>query len=228
MKTLSRRLEVIASLIPQGAKVCDVGTDHGYLPIFLVKSGKVSKVIATDIRLKPLNTAKSNIEKTGITGIELRLGDGLSTVNATEADTVVIAGMGGEVISGIIERCVWAKDKNKAFILQPMTSPEYLRKYLFDSGFDIITEIPLEDNGKLYSVISAVYTGEPVKYEPFQLYTGKISADSEYGSTYIKKQYNRCKSCSVSLKSIPEKQEEYAYYKSISDNLSLILKQEKK
>ena len=227
MKALSRRLEVIASLIPQGAKVCDVGTDHGYLPIYLLKSGKASKVIATDIRLKPLNTAKSNIEKFGVGNIELRLCDGLEAVSSTEADTVIIAGMGGEVISGIIERCVWAKDTHKTFILQPMTSPEILRSFLFSSGFEILFEKPLEDNGKIYSVITAVFSGKPYRYKAYELFTGKISADTDEGFKYIKKQYNRCSECAESLKSITSKTEEYTYYQSISDALNELLQEKK-
>ena len=104
MNNLSLRLSTIASLVPKGAFVCDVGTDHGFLPIFLMESGKARGVIATDINEKPLKKAKENLKKTGTEGITLRLCDGLSGIKKGDADTVIIAGMGGEVISGILER----------------------------------------------------------------------------------------------------------------------------
>ena len=226
MKDLSRRLEVITSVIPQGAAVCDVGTDHAHLPIFIRKTGKAKSVIATDIRLKPLNNAKLNIEKAQVSGVDLRLCDGLDGVKKGEADCIVIAGMGGEVISGIIERCSWARMSGLTFILQPMTSPEFLRKYLFDEGFDIDLEIPVSDNGKLYSVIKAVYKGRPVGYKPYELYSGRITANSPDGFAYIKKQYNRCFKCCKSLENIPVKKSDYLYFKEISQGLKSLLKSE--
>ena len=131
MSALSKRLSVIASLVPSGARVCDIGTDHAYLGIELIKSGKATSVIACDINEKPLLKAKSNIEKSGVTGIELRLRDGLSGLKPSETDCIVIAGIGGEVISGIFERTnIFSQEYSPAIILQPTTSPEILRKFL--------------------------------------------------------------------------------------------------
>lgn len=155
---LSRRLKTIAALVPFGARVCDIGTDHAILPVFLSENTLVKSIIATDVREKPLKNAKKNIEKSGAANIELRLCDGFSCINPDEFDTAVIAGMGGEVVSGIISRAEMLKNADKLLILQPTTSPEILRKYLCDNGFVIETEIPLTDNGKIYSVMSVRYS----------------------------------------------------------------------
>ena len=99
MPTLSKRLSVIASLVPFGARVCDIGTDHAFLAIELMRTKRACSVIATDVNEKPLQKAKINVEKSEQSGITLRLCDGLEGVLPEEIDTVVIAGMGGEVIS---------------------------------------------------------------------------------------------------------------------------------
>ena len=135
---LSVRLSAIADYVKKGAFVCDVGTDHGYLAVHLMKSGVAKRVIATDINAKPLANAQKNIEKSEVFGIELRLCDGLGGVNRGEADTVIIAGMGGEVISGILERgASIVREKNITLFLQPTTSPVFLRRYLCENGFSI-------------------------------------------------------------------------------------------
>ena len=158
MPKLSLRLETIAALVPFGARVCDIGTDHGYLAIELIKSKKAKSVIAADIGEKPLLNAKKNITAANIDGIELRLCDGLSGIKNGETDTVIIAGMGGEVISGILENGKEvARCGDISFILQPTTSPEHLRRYLFENGYTIESETPLCENGKLYSVMLVKY-----------------------------------------------------------------------
>ena len=102
MRDLSARLSVVAEFVKSGSSVCDVGTDHGYLPAFLYLSGKCKLVTATDIKEKPLKNAQNNLKKLGADGVSLILCDGLAGVDRSIADTVIIAGMGGEVISGII------------------------------------------------------------------------------------------------------------------------------
>ena len=217
---LSRRLLLIASLVPKGARVCDIGTDHARLPIYLIKEKKAKHVIATDIRPMPLENAKKNVEFSGVTGIELRLCDGLSAVSKEEIDTVIIAGIGGEVISGIISRAEPLREQPyPLLILQPTTSPEALRRYLYENGFEILTETALKENGKLYSVITACFTGEAKKMPEHFYYTGKVDANTKDGYLYIQKQYIRLKKCADALTNIPEKQSEYLHYKKLSDEI---------
>ncbi len=220
MQGLSLRLSTIAELIPEGAGVCDVGTDHGFLPIFLKKRGNVKNVIATDINIKPLKKAEENIKNAGVEGIELRLCDGLSGVNPQECDTVIVAGIGGEVISGILSRGGdFVNRENITLILQPTTSPEVLRKYLFDNGFVISKEIPLEENDKLYSVMQCHFTGKGENKPWWFYFSGMIDPKNPIGNKYLKKQQNRAFKCMTALKDIKGKEEEYLYYKEIFDNL---------
>lgn len=220
MQNLSVRLSAIASLVPFGAKVCDVGTDHAFLPIALKKSGKAASVIATDINKKPLKKAEENIEKSGVDGISLRLCDGIEGVGNEEADTFIVAGIGGEVISGILSRGIEKlRFSNVTLILQPTTSPEILRKFLYDNGFLIEDEIAVEENGKLYSVMNCCYSGKKQKKENHFYFSGLVNPQNPIGKKYIEKQIGRAFKCMEALKSIPGKSKEYNYYKEIYDGL---------
>ena len=147
---LSLRLALISALVPHGARVCDIGTDHGYLPIELIKRGDIKSVIATDIRKMPLASAEKNIKAAGVGGITLRLCDGLEGIAQNEVDTVITAGMGGEVIASILARsAIPTASPAPLLILQPTTSPEFLRQFLCENGFEIISDTALCENAKL-------------------------------------------------------------------------------
>lgn len=220
MQNLSVRLSAIASLIPEGAKVCDVGTDHAFLPIALKKSGRAVNVIATDINEKPLKKARENIEKANVSDISLRLCDGIEGVGQDEADCFIVAGIGGEVISGILSRGIDnLSSKDITLILQPTTSPEFLRKFLYDNGFVITEEIPIEENSKLYSVMKCCYSGEKQIKEKFFYFSGLVNPLDPSGKKYIEKQTRRAFKCVKALENIPEKSAEYKYYKEIYDSL---------
>ncbi len=220
MNKLSLRLITIASLVPKGAFVCDVGTDHGFLPIFLMSNRRVRGVIATDINKKPLKKAEENIKKSGVEGISLRLCDGLSAVGKEEADTVIIAGIGGEVISRIIERgCEITKRGSVQIVLQPTTSPEFLRRYLYETGFIIKREIPVEENGKLYSVMEVRFSGEPQKRENWFYFSGLVDPKDPIGKKYLEKQMMRAYKCMTALRNNESKAEEFGFYKEIYESL---------
>lgn len=224
MNRLSQRLGKICSLVPLGARVCDIGTDHGYLAIELIKSGRASSVIAADVNQKPLENAKSNIEESQIKGIELRLCDGFNGIESYEFDTAVIAGMGGEVIAGIIERCLnTLKQDGKLLILQPTTSPEFLRRFLNHEGFSVKEEIPVFENKKLYSVMKVLYSGETSPLEEYKYFVGNLLPVGD-GLEYIKKQQKRCFECMKSLENIPRKKDQYQYYKSLYEKISDYIK----
>lgn len=220
MTDLSLRLKTIAALVPHGARVCDIGTDHGYLSIYLKQQNTASSVIATDLREKPLESARRNIALSGVNGIELRLCDGLSGIKETEADTVIIAGMGGEVIAGILSACEWIKKAEMTLILQPTTSGEALRRFLICGGFDIETEVPVSENGKLYSVMKCRFTGNTEKADEYFYYIGKVSPATDDGRLYIEKQQNRAFKCMEALKNIPSKHKELEYYRSVYEGIT--------
>lgn len=150
---LDKRLELCAEFVSGTGTVCDVGTDHAYLAVELIKSGKCSKVIASDINEGPLECARKNVEKYGVSDkIELVLSDGLENINLDGVSDIVIAGMGGETIVHILENV--KLPENVSLILQPMTKPEILRKFLSDSGHTFI-EKAVEDDNKIYTIIRA-------------------------------------------------------------------------
>ncbi len=154
---LDKRLSLCAETVT-GDCICDVGTDHGYLPCELVLSGKVSRAIACDIREKPLENARRNIEKYGLSDkIRTVLSDGLDNVDTREFTDIIIAGMGGELICDILIRADISSSVK--LILQPMTKSETLRRFLCENGFEILSEKAASDRNFFYSVIKAVKNG---------------------------------------------------------------------
>lgn len=220
---LSERLCLAASMVKDGARVCDVGTDHGYLAAALYKSGRVKSVIATDINEKPLAHARDSLKRLNAEGVSLRLCDGLAAVEKGEADTVIILGMGGEVIAGILSRAEWVKNENITLILQPMTSSWLLREYLYKNGFDIIKEPTLIEKGKVYSVMQVRFVGKERSADMFSTTVGKIETITESDILYLKKQFERCNRCTIKLESIENKQHEYIEYSTTALKIKTIL-----
>lgn len=182
-----KRLIAAAALIKHGSRVADIGTDHGYLPIYLVQKGICSKVYACDLRKKPLANAAANIKDAGIEGVDIRLGDGLDVVRPDEIDTAVIAGMGGEVIANIIGRAPWLRDEKYSLILQPMSSAYDLRRYLSLQKYRIISETAAENEGRLYTVMSVRYSGKPQPEDPLFYHFGRLFQNpGETETAYIK------------------------------------------
>ncbi len=209
MNGLNNRLKTVFDLIEHGARVVDIGTDHAFLPIALIKSGKAKSVIACDIREKPLENARKNLQRLKVSSVELRISDGLQNVARNDADTVVIAGMGGEVISGILSRCDFIKDKSYSLILQPMTAADYLRKFLAENGFNIEKEIAVSDNSKLYTVILARFCGEIKAYPDVFYIHGKLNPQNPTDLLYLKKQERILKKCVSDLEGHTERQDLY-------------------
>jgi len=161
--SLSPRLRAVAELVGAGTRLVDVGTDHGRLPVWLVQHGIVSHAVCSDLRPGPLSRAQALAGRWGLAGqIGFRLCDGLSQIAPGEAETVTIAGMGGETIADILRRCFWTKDPGHRYILQPMSGQDGLRRYLSDSGFQILREVLVEEGGVLYVILLA----QPGEMEP--------------------------------------------------------------
>ncbi|MBR5218814.1 MAG: SAM-dependent methyltransferase [Clostridia bacterium] len=167
---LTPRLELIASKVKDDASIIDVGTDHGYIPIYLAGRGRVKKALATDVNRGPLSRAEENI-KLHNTGdkVSTALANGLNGIDTKSYDTVIIAGMGGILISEIMEQ---TDNTDLAFILQPMTAAEELRRYLYQKSYEIVDEELVAEGEKLYTVIVAK-KGKKSDYEELDLYIGK-------------------------------------------------------
>lgn len=155
---LSKRLNWILNIMDKCDVIMDVGTDHGYIAIELIKRNLADKVIASDINKDPLNKAKLNVSLEGLSNkIELRLGGGLTPAKENEVNGVLIAGMGGNLIRDILENDI-KKVKNMDYlVLQPAQNPEVLREYLYISDYEIIDEDVCFDEGKYYEVFKVKY-----------------------------------------------------------------------
>lgn len=163
---ISKRLLCCASMVQSGSRVADIGTDHGYLGIYLLQSGAARHVIACDLRKDPLENARRNAKLFGVDGeMELRLSDGLEKILPDEVDTVVMAGMGGDLIQKILSQCPWRKREGLQFILQPQSAGNVLRRWLCEDGFEIRREEPVQDGHFLYTVMD-IRQGEPAPLTP--------------------------------------------------------------
>lgn len=158
---LSKRLEMVASFVGINARIADVGTDHGYIPIALVEQKLVEKAIAMDIRPGPLERAREHIRQHGLQEkIETRLSDGVKQLSVGEADTVIIAGMGGELVIHILEEGKNLWNFVEHWILSPQSELDKVRKYLIRQGFEIAKENMVKEDGKYYIVMDVVHTSK--------------------------------------------------------------------
>lgn len=170
---LSKRLQAVADLVTSGLRVADIGTDHAYIPIWLVENQKIPSALAMDINRGPLEKAREHIVSHGLEGdIATRLSDGMQKLEQGEAQSVVIAGMGGALVMKILEA---VKEKNlgiKEWILQPQSEIRKVRAYLNDSGYRIIQENMVLDEGKYYPMMKVV-RGDSEGYSEAELCYGK-------------------------------------------------------
>ena len=188
---LTNRLRAASDYIRSGRKTADVGTDHGYLPAFLVLNGITDCAIAADIGIGPLDNARKTVEKYALEdNIQLILSDGLEKI-PHDTEEIIIAGMGGTLIAGILSKAEWIKRSDIHLILQPMTHSQDVREFLCNNGFYIDSEKTCEDSGKSYIVISAFYGGNIQPRDRFYYCFGdKIKPESETDKAYIKRQYS--------------------------------------
>ncbi|CCO09119.1 conserved hypothetical protein [Desulforamulus hydrothermalis Lam5 = DSM 18033] len=172
MITLSQRLATLANYIPAGSLVADIGTDHGYLPVYLVLTGRAPRVIAADLRPGPLAAARATLQRYRTAdSIQLRLGNGLRVLQPGEADVIVIAGMGGGTIRDILQDSPVVAAAARRLILQPMADEPELRQYLINHGWTIADETLLLEDDRLYLVIVAEPGQEDIK-DPLLLEVG--------------------------------------------------------
>ncbi len=170
---LSKRLTAVAGLVTEGASVADIGTDHGYIPIYLTEKRIASKVLALDVNKGPLERARIHIASCGLNGqIETRLSDGLGNVSPGEADTMIAAGMGGGLVIRILEEGREVVQTLSVLILQPQSEIERVRRYLNEHGMYIAAEDMVCEDGKYYPVMKAIH-GESEIYEEWEYMYGK-------------------------------------------------------
>ena len=163
---LKPRLAMCASMVGSNVNVLiDVGTDHAYLPIYLVKEGMVDSSIALDRLEGPLLNAKRNIEKYGLQKkIKTIISNGLKNVTPQKSGTIVMSGIGAENIVNIIKEAKWLKNSEITLILQPMTKEEIVREFLANNFFKVLEERIVIDSGKVYVVFKVRFFGEDQSY----------------------------------------------------------------
>jgi tRNA (adenine22-N1)-methyltransferase len=191
MISLTQRLSAAASLIKGGGIVADIGTDHGYLPIYLIQSGKIEKAIAADIGKMPLENARKSVVQYELADkIELRLSDGLNSFRENEVDEIVFAGMGGTLIAEKLKETPWIKNKKLHFVFQPQSRAEDLREFLFSNGFEINEEIATHEGNRVYIAFDAFYTGKIREFMIADCFLGKLPKTKD-AKIHIQKQVNR-------------------------------------
>lgn len=197
---LDSRLSSVASLVRRGSVVADIGTDHGYLICWLIQNGVSPFGIAADLRKGPLDNAERTVIECDISDkVELYLSDGLKELPENCADDIVIAGMGGILISEIIADAKWVFNKKVRIIAQPMTHAEVLREFLINNGFGIVEEKTSTDGKHIYCALCAEFRGENRSFDKSYYYLGELlKNDDETTKKYIYKMiYTLEKKCTA-------------------------------
>lgn len=173
---LDNRLKLCADFVRNNSKLADIGTDHAYLPVWLCRIGRCVSAVAADINPEPLRRGAKTIRDAGLCDtVTARLSNGLEQISSDEADDIVIAGMGGELIARIISDCAFAKDSSKHFILQPMTKSEELIKWLCENKYKILKQDCCVAANKCYTVLLVEYCGEICERDETYYYIGELS-----------------------------------------------------
>lgn len=164
MVKISNRLMTAAALVTQGYTLADVGTDHGYIPIYLLQQKKIPAAIAMDINEGPLERAKEHIALYGLQAyIQTRLSDGVAALKPGEVEAVLIAGMGGGLVMHILKDGEKVCQSAKELILQPQSEIEHVREFLREEGYTILAEDMVYEDGKFYPMMKVQYQGENVE-----------------------------------------------------------------
>ena len=155
---LKGRLKLIADKVPECGVFADIGTDHAYLPIYLIKNNICTHAIASDVKPGPIRVANRNIMSHRLESkVETRMGSGLDTLMLGEADTIVIAGMGGTLLAQLLDEGKDKAQRAKNLVLQPMNDLDIVRQWLYNNGFNIYDEQMIDEGEKIYTVICAVF-----------------------------------------------------------------------
>ncbi len=199
---LSERLQTVADAVQSRGAIADIGTDHAYIPIYLILSGKTEHAIAMDVRKGPLLRAKENIQAYQLEDkIETRLSDGLEKLDDKEVETIVIAGMGGALMARILSDGAHALCTKKELILQPQSELYKVRRQLHKMGYQIIEEKMLMDEGKFYTVIRAI-DGEEVYAREVEYDYGKylLEEKNEVLLQFLRKEMISCEKIETNLR----------------------------
>lgn len=170
---LSPRLLAVAGCVPPGVRFADVGTDHAYLPAYLLQRGVIDRAIASDLRRGPLDRARQTADRCGLTErISFRLCSGLDGISPEEVEVIAIAGMGGETITAILAAAPWTRLGNYRLLLQPMSALPELRAWLQKHGYKVERELLRQEGRTIYTVLDVV-PGEERPLTPAECWAGR-------------------------------------------------------
>lgn len=209
-ENLSQRLKVVADYVEKGARLADIGSDHAYLPCYLADRNLIEYAVAGEVVQGPFKNALKEVNHRGLKDkVEVRLGDGLEVIKASDhIDTVVIAGMGGSLIRDILEK---GQKNNRltgmeTLILQPNVFEETVREYLMINEYTIISEKIISENDKIYEIIKAVPADKPVSYSKKELFFGPFLM-KEKSTVFIEKWQQQLKTYKFILKQVEQSKE---------------------
>lgn len=221
---LTQRLFEVAKLVPAGVCFADIGTDHAYLPVYLVEQGKIVKAIAGDIVSGPCQAARNTVGQYNMgKNIEVRLGSGLTVLASGEAQCIAICGMGASTIIDILEASFPLACEAQRLVLQPMAGAPLLRKYLVEHGWKLVAEALAEEPGHLYEIIAAE-RGESLGYSEVEYNVGPLLLAEQH--PLLKKQLLKQISNCINLKVNMEKSEAAVKTEKYQNNLELLNKLE--
>lgn len=210
MLVLDDRLKTIADCINSREIVADIGCDHGYLASHLALCGKAKLVYASDINEKPLESAKKTVDKFNLKDkVLLFQSDGLKDI-PKDVTTIVIAGMGGELIMKILDKADWICRKDMQIVLQPMSFLPELRTFLYNKKFEIKNEVPIIDDPRYYLIIDAVYTGKKKELSDRESLLGLLEFSSKpEAELYLSREYKKYKKMTDGLSQAKGEDEKY-------------------
>lgn len=225
---LGGRLAAIAAKIPECRMLADIGSDHAYIPIYAVKNCICKNAIATDVRRGPVEIARSNIRNFGCEkSITTSVGYGLEAIGAAECDIVVVAGMGGNLISEILTRSFHRAQNTPLLILQPMSAADVLRKWLYENCFEIADEDLAEDGGKIYNIMCARWTGIKRERDEFACLIGYELVEKLNGTPifkkYLLKKMNRLDRIIEGKKASDKRKDGIEYFCGMREKIALLV-----
>ncbi|MFR8369038.1 MAG: tRNA (adenine(22)-N(1))-methyltransferase [Lachnospira sp.] len=225
---ISERLKCVAGLVNKGARVADIGTDHAYLPIYLVQNGISNKVYACDVRKEPLRRAKLHIDEYGLSDkITTQLCDGLKGINKGDVDTVTICGMGGKLMKNILKAGIDKLGDNTQLVLSAQSELRDFRKYLLETGIYIKSEHMLLEDGKYYFIFDCVYNTQDEYYlnvtniQQNNIYENAAAAGDIHNNDSHKEDYDKEDNDKKKITAYAEEELRYGRY--LLDNKSEVL-----
>lgn len=225
---ISERLKCVACLVNKGARVADIGTDHAYLPIYLVQNGISNKVYACDVRKEPLRRAKLHIDEYGLSDkITTQLCDGLKGINKGDVDTVTICGMGGKLMKNILKAGIDKLGDNTQLVLSAQSELRDFRKYLLETGIYIKSEHMLLEDGKYYFIFDCVYNTQDEYYlnvtniQQNNIYENAAAAGDIHNNDSHKEDYDKEDNDKKKITAYAEEELRYGRY--LLDNKSEVL-----